>query len=52
MAHEFACAAPDCTFRITTLDPDEVVAHVRMHAREKHDKEIDEERVRSRIQEV
>ena len=52
MAHEFACGAPDCTFRITTLDADEVVEHVRMHAREKHDKSIDEERVRSRIQEV
>lgn len=52
MPKEFECAAPDCTFLVRTPDADEVVDHVRMHAREKHDKEIDEERVRSRIRSV
>lgn len=49
MPHEFECGAPDCTFLIRTLDEDEIVEHVRMHAREKHDKTIDEARVRDRI---
>ena len=52
MAHEFECGAPDCTFLIRTKDPDEIVEHVRLHAGEKHDKEIDEERVRDRIRSV
>jgi len=49
MAKEFECGAPECTFLIRTLDADEIVEHVRMHAAEKHDKEIDEARVRDRI---
>lgn len=52
MAAEFECAAPDCTFLIRTTDPEEVVEHVRVHAEEKHDKTIDEARVRDRIRTV
>lgn len=52
MTSEFDCGAPDCTFLIRTTDPDEIVEHVRMHASEKHDKEIDEVRVRDRIRSV
>lgn len=52
MPSEFECGAPDCTFLVRTTDPDEIVEHVRMHARENHDKEIDEDRVRERIREV
>ena len=49
---EFECGAPTCTFLIRTEDPDEIVEHVRLHAREKHDKAIDEARVRDRIRSV
>ena len=52
MPLEFECGAPDCTFLVRTVDEDEVVDHVRMHAREKHDKSIDEDRVRTRIHSV
>ncbi|MFB6104421.1 MAG: DUF1059 domain-containing protein [Halobacteriaceae archaeon] len=52
MVKEFACGAPDCTFLIRTNDADEIVEHVRMHAAEKHDKDIDEDRVRDRITSV
>lgn len=52
MPSEFECGAPDCTFLIRTTDPAEIVEHVWMHAKAKHDKGIDEERVRERIREV
>ena len=52
MALEFECGDPECTFEITSVDEDEIVEHIRMHAREMHDKGIDEERVRQRIREV
>ena len=48
---EFVCGAPDCTFEIRANDADEIVEHVRQHAREKHDRDVDEERVRDRIEE-
>lgn len=43
---------PDCNFLIRTEDEDEIVEHVRMHAAEKHDREVDEERVRNRIRPI
>lgn len=52
MPKEFECGAPNCTFLIRTGDEDEIVEHVKMHAKEKHDREVDEERVRDRIQSV
>jgi len=52
MTKEFECGAPDCTFLIRTDDEDEIVEHVRTHARERHDKGIDEDRVRERIRTV
>ncbi|MFB6169920.1 MAG: DUF1059 domain-containing protein [Haloarculaceae archaeon] len=52
MPREFECGAPSCTFLIRTEDDDEIVEHVRMHAREKHDRDVDEERVRGRIRSV
>lgn len=47
---QFVCGAPDCSFEIRANDEDEIVEHVRQHAAEKHDREVDEERVRSRIE--
>jgi len=52
MTKEFDCGAPECTFLIRTTDADEIVDHVKMHAREKHDREVDEDRVRDRIRSV
>ena len=52
MTKEFECGAPDCTFMIRTKDEDEIVDHVKMHAREQHDREVDEGRVRDRIRSV
>lgn len=52
MPSEFACGAPDCTFLIRTDDPDEIVEHVKMHAKERHDREVDEDHVRERIESV
>lgn len=52
MPYEFECGAPDCTFLIRTNDPDEIVSYVSQHARDYHDKESDEDRVRERIREV
>jgi predicted small metal-binding protein len=49
MTSEFECGAPDCTFLIRTEDPDEIVDHVRLHAKEKHDRDVDVDRVRDRI---
>ena len=46
---EFACGAPDCTFEVHANDEDEIVEYVRRHAREVHDRDVDEERVRERI---
>ena len=46
---EFVCGAPDCTFEVRANDEDEIVEYVKRHAKEKHGREIDEERVRSRI---
>ena len=51
MALEFVCGDPECTFEITSVTADEIVDHVRLHAREMHDKDIDEDRVRERIRE-
>jgi len=48
----FECGAADCPFLIRTTDPDEIVEHVRTDASEKHDKSIDEDRVRGRIRSV
>lgn len=52
MTREFECGDPSCTFLIRTEDDDEIVAHVRQHARERHDREVDEARVRDRIRSV
>lgn len=46
---EFVCGAPDCTFEIRANDAEEIVEYVKQHAAEKHGREVDEERVRSRI---
>lgn len=47
---EFTCGAPDCEFHVRTDDADEVIDIVRRHARERHDREVDEERVRERME--
>lgn len=52
MTYEFECGAPNCTFLIRTEDRNEIVEHVRMHAREKHDRDVDDDHVRDRIQSV
>jgi predicted small metal-binding protein len=52
MALEFECGDPECTFEITSVDADEIVEHVRLHAQDMHDKGVDEGRVRERIREV
>lgn len=52
MAYRFACGAPDCQFAVTANDAAEVVEIVRRHAREKHDRTVEEERVRDRLEEV
>lgn len=46
----FDCGAPDCTFRVRADDEDEIVAIVQRHAAEKHDRSVDESRVRERIE--
>lgn len=52
MTYEFECGASNCTFLIRTEDKNEIVEHVRIHAREKHDRDVDEDHVRDRIQSV
>lgn len=47
---EFECGAPDCTFAVRADDADEIVEMVQRHAREKHDRGVDEERVRERME--
>ena len=47
---EFECGAPDCELFVRANDEAEIVAIVQRHAREKHDREVDESRVRERIE--
>jgi|GEM_PF-2633337 len=47
---QFECGAPDCEFLIRANDAEEIVAIVRRHAREKHDRDVDEAHVRDRIE--
>ena len=52
MPREFECGAANCTFLSRTEDEDEIVEHVKMHAKEKHDRDVDEDHVRDRIRSV
>lgn len=52
MAYQFECGAPDCALLVRTDSEDELMDIVARHARERHDKESDPERVRQRIEEV
>ena len=45
----FTCGAPDCDFEVSADDEAEIVERVRRHAREVHDRDVDEARVRERI---
>jgi predicted small metal-binding protein len=47
---EFECGAPNCDFLVRANDEDEIVAVVRRHAREKHDRNVDADHVRERIE--
>lgn len=47
---QFECGAPHCEFLVRANDDDEIVDIVQRHAEEKHDRAIDEDRVRSRIE--
>jgi len=47
---QFECGAPDCEFLVRANDEGEIVEIVRRHAKEKHDRTVDEERVRERIE--
>lgn len=46
----FECGAPDCEFEVRANDEDEIVDIVRRHASEKHDRDVDEDHVRDRIE--
>lgn len=46
----FECGAPDCTFSIRANDVEEIIDHVQQHAKEKHDRDVDADHVRSRIE--
>lgn len=52
MTKAFECGAPNCTFLIRTEDEDEIVEHVKLHAKEKHNRDVDEDHVRDRIHPV
>lgn len=45
----FECGAPDCAFLVRTDDADELVEIVKRHARERHDRDVDEDHVRDRM---
>lgn len=52
MTKRFVCGAPDCDFAVEADDASEIVRQVREHAREVHDRDVDESRVRERIEET
>lgn len=52
MTKRFVCGAPDCDFDVVAEDDAEILEQVREHAREVHDRTVDEERVRERIEDV
>ena len=47
---QFECGAPDCEFLVRANDEAEIIDIVQRHAEVKHDRTIDEERVRERIE--
>ena len=47
---EFTCDAPSCAFSIRANDVEEIIEHVQQHARDKHDRTVNEDHVRSRIE--
>ena len=49
MVQEFACDAPDCAFQLRSHDTEEIIEIVQRHARQKHDRTVDGDRIRSRI---
>ncbi|MHB9287070.1 DUF1059 domain-containing protein [Halobacteriales archaeon Cl-PHB] len=48
---QFECGAPDCEFLVRANDEAEVVDIVQRHAREKHDRQVDDDHVRQRMEE-
>jgi predicted small metal-binding protein len=52
MTKEFECGAPNCTFLSRTEDEAEIVEHVRMHSETRHDRDVEEDRIRDRIRSV
>lgn len=38
MAYQFECAAPNCVFLIRAADEEEIIAQVKRHSEEQHDK--------------
>jgi len=38
MAYQFECAAPDCVFLIRAADEQEVIAQVKRHSEQQHEK--------------
>lgn len=47
---QFECGAPNCEFLVRANDEAEIIEIVQRHAEEKHDRSVDEERIRDRIE--
>lgn len=53
MACQFECAAPDCVFLIRAADAEEVIAQVKRHSQEQHEKSPPpEDVIRDRVETV
>jgi len=44
VAYQFECTAPDCVFLIQAADEEEIIAQIKRHSEEQHEKSSPPER--------
>lgn len=52
MAKRFECQSTDCEFAVESDDENEIVDIVRGHVRERHSKDVPQNHIKSRIEEI